>query len=391
MSETDEFEAIRPFRDEELPGAVARLLADDEFLDLVVRYRFPVAPAFARPLLRWATVRWIDARARRYHTIDAFQVSLESWFDRMIETTTDGFTWSGTKGLRRDGAHLFVSNHRDIAMDSAFMNVALHAEGLGTSRIAVGDNLLKKDFATTLMRLNKSFVVRRSVKGLREQLAAFTLTSRYLHHSIGEGVSVWIAQREGRAKDGRDVTEPAIVKMFHVSQRKSGRSFQEVIAGLHLVPVAISYELDPCDTLKARELAVRETTGDYEKPDDEDLKSIVRGITGEKGRVHLHFGQELRTPPEDADAVAAEIDRQIHAGYRLWPTQLEAYRRLGGTVPAALAEEVGEASEKVRRAFDARQAGLTELERRWFLRQYAAPVAFRLGEEPPSGGEALDV
>ncbi|MEE4361648.1 MAG: 1-acyl-sn-glycerol-3-phosphate acyltransferase [Pseudomonadales bacterium] len=391
MNDADAFEGIRPYTDAEMPAVIARLLADRAFLDAVIRFRFPGPSRWAPGPLRWFVARYLGWRAKRLRTIDAFQSSLESWLDHMIETTSDGFSWSGIDRVRPGRAYLFVSNHRDIAMDSALMNYVLHAEGRGTSRVAIGDNLLRQPFAAELMRLNKSFVVRRSVKGIRDQLAAFTLTSRYLHHSIAEGVSVWIAQREGRAKDGRDLTEPAIVKMFQVSQRKSGRPFGEIIADLHLLPVAVSYELDPCDTMKAHELAVRAATGTYAKPEDEDLRSIVRGITGEKGRVHLSFGEELVAPGDDADAVAAAIDRQIHAGFRLFPTHLDAYRRLGGQVPEALEREVGPLSDAIGALFAARLDALPVAERPWLLAQYAAPVAFRLGVPPPSGSEAVDV
>ena len=191
-------------------------------------------------------------RTRHFKTIDDFQASLEGIVTHMLRSSTDGFSWSGLESLDPTRAYLFVANHRDIALDSILLNYALHQAGFPTARVAIGDNLLSTEAAADLMRLNKSFIVRRSVTGLREQLAAFTLTSAYIHHSLEEGASVWIAQREGRAKDGQDRTDPAIIKMFFVSQRKGSRSFPEVMSDLSIVPVAASYELDPCDVAKAR-------------------------------------------------------------------------------------------------------------------------------------------
>ncbi len=377
----DEFAEIRPYRDDEVRQVLDRLLVDREFLSAVAAYRFPLAYRIAPGLLRALVGQVLARRVAHFDSVDDFQFSLESWFDRMIAGTTDGLSWSGAQRLDPKRAYLFVSNHRDIAMDSGFLNYALHAEGHRTSRIAIGDNLLQKPYATDLMRLNKSFVVKRSAKGVREQLAAYTQTSRFLHHSIAEGHSVWIAQREGRAKDGDDRTDPAIIKMFHLSERKSGRAFADVMANLHIVPVAISYELDPCDAMKAHELKVRSESGSYQKPPDEDIQSIVMGITGDKARVHVHFGPELSGSPADADAVAQWLDDEIHAGFRLFPTHLEAWRRRGGDVPETLARSVGEFSAATRERFDARIAAVPAEERDFLLLQYANPVANRLAFE----------
>lgn len=388
-ADVDPFDDIRPYRDDEMHAVIARLLDNRAFLDALVGFRFPRAGRLLPGLTRRLVARYLDERTRRMHTIDAFQSSLESLIDHMIEATTDGFSWSGAERLEPGRACLFVSNHRDIALDSAFTNYATHAEKHGTVRIAIGDNLIRDAYVADLMRLNKSFIVKRSAKGPREQLAAYTKTSRYLHHSIRvDGQSVWIAQREGRAKDGDDRTDPAILKMFFLSQRKSGRSFGEVLADLHIVPVAVSYELDPCDRMKAHELAAKARDGRYEKPADEDLRSIITGITGAKGRVHLHFGAELETPPDDPEACAAAIDAEIRAGFRLFPTHLEAHRRLGGTVPDDLAAEAGPATADVMASFEARIEAAPDDEREWLLRQYARPVQARLELQGPESATA---
>lgn len=381
----DEFAEIRPYNDDEVGPVLQQLLRNQDLLDAVIGFRYPRVPRAARPALRRVLSLLLQRRFAGITTVDDFQARLESWFDDMIARTTAGFTWSGAAGLQAGKAYLFVSNHRDIAMDSAFMNYALHAEDLRTSRIAIGDNLLQRPFATDLMRLNKSFVVRRSVQGVRGQLAAFTQTSRFLQHSIATGHSVWIAQREGRAKDGVDQTDPAILKMFYVSQRKSGKSFAEVLADLHVVPVAISYELDPCDAAKAHELATVAREGRYQKPPDADLDNIVEGITGYKGRVHLHFGAELSAPADDPDAAAAQLDEEIRRGFRLFPTHLYAYQMLHGEAPSALREEAGNCSEATRARFEERLKTVPDDEREFLLAQYANPVRARLGDLPEAG------
>ena len=318
-------------------------------------------------------------RTRHFKTIDDFQASLEGIVAHMLRSSTDGFSWSGLEALDPTRAYLFVANHRDIALDSILLNYALHQVGFPTARVAIGDNLLATEAAADLMRLNKSFIVRRSVTGLREQLAAFTLTSAYIHHSIQEGASVWIAQREGRAKDGEDRTDPAIIKMFFVSQRKGTRSFAEVIRDLSIVPVAVSYELDPCDVAKAWSLVA---DPEAPKAPGQDLQDIIAGITGPKGRVHLHFGAPLDQPGDTPEAVASAIDTAIHEGFHLWPTHGEAYRRLTGKDAPPLHDVQGTLKPAVRTAFEAR-FGDSEAIDRGVLRQYAAPVALALGEVPP--------
>lgn len=386
--EADEFKDIRPYRDQEVAPVLERIVHEAELLSAVAHFRFPRLYAWLPSLLRSLVERELLTRTRHIQTVGQFQQFLEAYFVRMVRETTDGFSDAGTSALQADRGYLFVSNHRDIAMDSGFMNYALYRAGLPTSRIAIGDNLLKKPYATDLMRLNKSFVVRRNLSGVKEMAAAFQQTSRYLHHSIGEGASVWIAQREGRAKDGLDRTDPAIIKMFYVSQRKSGRSFAEVIGGLNIVPVAISYEIDPCDNMKANELKITEETGRYDKPPGEDINSIVQGIVGYKGRVHFSFGTVLPATFTDADEAAAEVDRQIIGMYRLWPTHCWAAQQLGidlgalgkqGLSPAEGSENIVPANDKALAHLKARVAAATPEIRRWLLAQYANPVRSKLG------------
>ena len=319
-----EFDSIRPYSDNEVSAVLARLSQDPTLLNMLTRFRFP---RLAGPL-GWLLRPLIGYRLRRVcagiDNVAKLQDKVEPYVDRTIEKATDGVTYSGLEKIPADRACLFIANHRDIVMDPAFVNYALYHSQHPTVRIAIGDNLLQKPFVGDLMRLNKSFIVPRSITGRREKLAAFQLLSAYINHSIcNDKESVWIAQAEGRAKDGCDRTDPAILKMFHMSRKD--QPFAEVINQLHVIPVSISYEYDPCDQAKARELSIRASTGGYEKAQGEDDVSIGLGITGYKGRVHLHFGDEMTGEIEDARQLATAIDQVILTHYRLFPVHYLAY------------------------------------------------------------------
>jgi 1-acyl-sn-glycerol-3-phosphate acyltransferase len=319
-----EFDSIRPYQDDEVAAVLTRLTSDRTLLGMLTRFRFPhlAGPLgwLLRPLIAWRLRRecaGIDCVAK-------LQDKVEPYVDRTIEKATDGVTYSGLEQLPAGKPCLFIANHRDIVMDPAFVNYALYHSKHPTLRIAIGDNLLQKPFVGDLMRLNKSFIVPRSITGRREKLAAFQLLSAYINHSIrNDRESVWIAQAEGRAKDGNDRTDPAILKMFHMSRKD--QPFAEVISQLHIIPVSISYEYDPCDQAKARELSIRASSGSYTKAQGEDDASIALGITGYKGRVHLHFGNEMSAPCEDAKQLATALDQVILTHYRLFPVHYLAY------------------------------------------------------------------
>lgn len=372
-----EFDSIRPYHDHEAPAVLARLFADPAFLQVLARFRFPrlAGPLgwLLRPLIRQHLRRTFGRSA----SVQRLQEKIEGYIDHTIDRATDGVTHSGTERLRIGTPYLFLANHRDIVMDPAFVNYVIFKAGLRTPRIAIGDNLLQKPFVSDLMRLNKSFVVRRSITGRREKLAAYQLLSAYINHSIRvERESIWIAQAEGRAKDGDDRTDSAILKMFHMSRKDE--PFAEAISELNLIPVSISYEYDPCDLAKARELYIRATTGQYEKAPGEDDASIALGITGYKGRVHLNFGE----PPrgfEDAKQLATEVDRQILSGYRLFPVHYLAYEEWQDADPelqVPRAETLfGQAElDKARQYWNARLAACPAEHRPYLVVQYAMPV-----------------
>lgn len=361
----DDFDDIRPYRDNEVTAVLARLIDDDDLVGSAAAFVVPFWHKVLPGMARWFMRRVLRRSTSGLRSVNDVQVMLSSYFERMIRTTTDGFTHSGIEGLQADQPYLFVSNHRDIAMDSGFINYALWANDLGTSQIAVGDNLFSRGFESDLMRLNKSFVVVRKTKGAKAQYAALSRTSQYIRQALEGGESVWIAQREGRSKDGLDRTEPAILKMFMLAYRKELETFEQWLEHVNLVPVAISYELDPCAPMKARELYLTARDGSYQKRPDEDLHSIIAGITGFKGRVHVAFGSPLHGTFDDAEALAEAIDRSIVAGIESFPTFAEAELRANGQEGDVLS--AGHVKDRFEDALHA----LPETERPYLLLQYA--------------------
>jgi len=374
----DPFADIRPYTDQEVRPVLDRLLADPELLSAICSLRFPQLSRHLPFVLRPVVRAWLRQQMRAVDSVFDLQMVIRDYMNRMIERTTTGFSISGLDALDDRTPYLFVSNHRDIAMDPAFTNYALNAAGFDTVRIAIGDNLLSKPWVSDLMRLNKSFIVRRSARSPRELMAASRHLSAYIRHSLQvERVPVWIAQREGRAKDGVDRTEPAVVKMLGLARDKSCEAFDEYIAALNIVPVAIAYELDPCDALKARELWQRASTGSYAKAEQEDIASIATGITGNKGHVHVSFGAPLGLGLDNPAAVAAAIDAQIIQNYRLQPSNLLAYRELEGP-DAPLPTGVAAGGHADDTGFAARMQRIPEAHRSHALALYANAVRRKL-------------
>jgi glycerol-3-phosphate O-acyltransferase len=315
----DPFADIRPYHDDEVAPAIARLIADREFIQAILHYRFPRLSGPFGWLLSPLVKLWLKRRWARLKSVRAVQLQVAGFMDQMIASTTDKVTYSGLEQLDPKQSYLFLSNHRDIAMDPALVNWCLHQQRFATARIAIGDNLLRKACATELMKLNKSFIVKRGAKGPREMLKNLSQLSAYIKHSLDERHSVWIAQREGRAKDGNDLTDPTILKMFYMQGKKQGESFSDYLQSLNIVPVCISYEYDPCDADKINELWQKKLHGSYQKTEFEDIDAIIKGIVGYKGQVHVAFTKPLQQLPDDPDAAAAMIDQQIWQDYRFYP------------------------------------------------------------------------
>lgn len=325
MEQTHDFEQIRPFTDDEVAPVIEQLCNEPYFVG-ILGYIFPGMAA-----------NDVLSRLKTIKTIDEFQEKfIIPFLSNLMKNTTEGVTADGVDKLSKKGGYLFVSNHRDIILDSALINIKLHEKGFETTEIGIGDNLLIYDWITDLVKLNKSFVVKRNLP-VRQMMAASETLSAFIRHSIvKDKQNIWIAQREGRSKDGNDLTQSSVLKMFNLSGRSDMvENFKE----LNIVPVSISYELDPCDYLKAYQSQLKRDDENYQKSQREDLVHMNTGLNGRKGRVHLSFGSPITTELNDLrdlnknafiTAVAEKIDKQVHRNYKLWPGNYIAYDILNG-------------------------------------------------------------
>jgi hypothetical protein len=374
------FDKIRPYSSVDLAVVLKSLVNNKEFIDTLVSFRFPHRPKFTKPILALFMKLFVTRKLAPVIKLSDFQRLVEPYMQRIIKQTTTGLTVSGLAGLDMSKPCLFVSNHRDIALDPAFVNWVLHINGQDTVRIAVGDNLFGKSWVSDLLRLNKCFVVERSVEGRREKLNTAKLLSEYIQYSLQiDKQHLWIAQREGRAKDGIDKTNPAIVSMLTLHKPKS-IAFSEYVNKLRIIPVSISYEFDPCDVSKAKELQQSENNGVYEKPDNEDMRSIVDGITGKKGKVHVHFGQLIGSQFSNAKEVAHFIDTEILDGFCIFATSQVAFDILKAkqtdTVFAANSEnnQYDRAHQAAYQYLSHKLATLNESEQHKLILMYANPL-----------------
>lgn len=375
----EQFDDIRPYSDQEVRPILDRLLQDQQLLSALVHFSYPSLAmslgGFLRPLTRFL----LQCKLSGVSDVRGLQHVIAPYIERVIKKTTSDVTWTGLDALESDKAYLFLSNHRDIVMDSAFVNYGLYGRGMDTMRVAIGDNLLGRPYVSDLMRLNKSFIVKRSLVSLRQKLAAYQKLSAFINHSIETNHSVWIAHREGRAKDGNDRTDSAIIKMLYMSQKGKGHSLGEVMERLRIVPVSIAYEYDPCDQRKANELQLRSDHGNYDKAEDEDLKSIATGIEGWKGHVHVAFGQPLGTEFDSAVDVAREVDKQIHTLYHLHSSNYISHdllcERQGGHKITGWEQQFsGDDLDEKRNTFRDRLNACSQASQDWFLKIYSNPV-----------------
>ena len=363
-SSTDEFGDIAPYADAELPERLLALCSDPELLDAACALRFKTSANFLTPLVRPLVRNRLRREVRKITDRATWHELMVHFINGVLESTTDGFTYSGIDAITQTKPSVFISNHRDITLDPVLVNYALWLNGHPTSKIAIGDNLLNLRVGAEFMRINDSFIVVRSATGLKAQYAAMSKTSRYIRYVLGEGQSVWIAQREGRSKDGVDRTDPAVLKMFALAYRDESKDINYMLEQFNLVPTTLTYELDPCATRKAIELAERERTGTYVKTEHEDRDSLVQGIRGFKGRVHVAFGHPMQAEYRDADELARAIDEVIMENRQSYPTFRAAKDMLDGK-PATL-EQI-----RVKDEFSAQWQSLEGRERELLLQQYA--------------------
>ncbi len=355
------FDDIRPCRDDEVQSELNKIISDEMVINSILRFRYPIFSKKFGFLLKPFVKAYLKNKVSKITSIRQFQEMVSTFMKKVVDSTTDGVELVGFDKLEKNKGYLFISNHRDISLDPAFIDLALFLSGRDTVRIAIGDNLLRLPAATSLMRLNRSFIVRRSIEAPREKLKALTHLSNYIGLSIEEGVSIWIAQREGRAKDGNDKTEDAVLKMISLYGRQKKQDFKEYMSSLNIVPVSITYEYDPNDLAKAKELYEKEKNGEYKKNEFEDIDTITRGIRGYKGHVKLVAGEPITGGFETAEELSAMIDKFVWNNYELYPSAL---------ISAGVTEGVSDSDKE---KFESRIASYPEYLRDRIKAMYAAP------------------
>lgn len=380
MKIPEQFDPIRPFEPDELPDVFDRLLQNKQFSS-VLAYLYPDVPK--------------EALAAKMHAckdnLDFQKTFCYGFLVQLLARLSKGCDID-IASLDTDSRYTFISNHRDIVLDSALLDKLLIDAGFNTTcEIAIGDNLLKLPWVKDLVRVNKSFIVERALS-MREMLMASKRLSEYMHFVIAEkNDNVWIAQREGRAKDSNDRTQEAILKMMVMGGEGS---IIDRLKQLHLVPLAISYEYDPCDYLKAAELQARRDNPSWQKGPMDDVTSMQTGIMGYKGYIHYQcadcIDSYLDTIPADTPKtelfrlIADHIDRQIFAGYRLYPNNYVALDLLHGD--SAHADHYTAEDKAQFEAYLKGQLGKIEMEgkddaylREQMLKMYANPAINQMG------------
>ena len=260
----DPFKNIRPYADAEVAEVLSSLTSNHSVLNALIGLQFPGILSKI-PLLKYFIKQRLISRAKTIHTIDDYQKVFKKLMEKVVRESIAEFSVNGLEKLNQNHSYLFISNHRDITLDAALLALNLYQSGFKTFNIAVGNNLMEESWASDLFRLNKSFIIQRSGATKKEIYSGLSLASQFINKSIfQDNDSVWIAQKQGRAKDGIDETDPALLKMIHLSERKS-KSISEYFNSLSVVPVSISYEFDPNDQLKAMELDASELNNKYVK------------------------------------------------------------------------------------------------------------------------------
>lgn len=368
----DPFKDIRPYSDSEVASVLQSLASNPSVLKAFIGLQFP-SMLSKMPFIEFFAKQKLNSYLTTINTIDDYQMIFKNLMEKVIEKSISSFQVNGLDCINKDDNYLYISNHRDISLDAALLAFHLHQSGFRTFNIAVGNNLMEESWASDLFRLNKSFIIQRAGGTKKEIYSNLSLASQFIQYSIFENnTSVWIAQKQGRAKDGMDNTDPALLKMIHLSTRKS-QSAASYFNSLKVVPVSISYEYDPNDQLKAKELDVLQTKKQYAKKKDEDLKSIADGITGKKGNVIINLTKPMNFAEDDNyQSISEKITSSIISSYKLQATNFAACKLLKIDLKqdAYSAEEIAHAEKKL----EARCQFLGTGARSKLLEQYANPA-----------------
>src|SRR5690554_66575 len=323
----DIFNDIRPYLDSEVPDAIAQLIADNNFRMVV------------EPLVKPHTWEQFSALLMQCKSKDDFQnIAIYPIMRRLINKTTTEMNGSNWENIDKSKGRLFISNHRDIVLDAAFFNMLLFGKGSNTTEIAIGDNLLIYPWIEKLVRINKSFIVKRGVS-VRQMLTVSKHLSDYIHDTIRDrNQSIWLAQREGRAKDSNDRTQTSLLKMLTLHD---SREPLLALKQLNIIPLSISYEYDPCDYLKAKEFQLKRDNPEHKKSQADDIENMYTGMVGLKGKIHFRLGEcinpvisniSVETGRNDMlEKVADVIDKEIFKNYSFFPINYIAYDLMTGS------------------------------------------------------------
>lgn len=365
------FDEIRPFYDHEVNEAL-RSIARDPMMTALMSFTFPDVDKQV----------WRE-QFKSVHSISDFQHNFIAHTIRQIlAKSSEGLTTSGFDQLDKNTPYLFVSNHRDIVLDTSLLNLVLLEGGFIMTSSAIGDNLVQKTFLHVLAKLNRNFLVQRGLP-IREQLKSSQIMSEYIEQLLHvEKRSVWIAQREGRTKDGNDATQQGVLKMLAMAA--GDLSLTDYFKTLKIVPISISYEYDPTDSLKMPQLLAKHRDEEYVKGKDEDFMTMLSGVLGQKKRIHLHAGNVLDTELDDIavnfenknkqlQAIAQIIDDSIIQNYKLWPTKFIAYDLLHHTNTYA-SEYTEQEKQLFVRRLDMRIDPSDAVSKEFFLTMYANPL-----------------
>ena len=334
----DDFRDIGPYEGQDFEDAISRLQQYPQllnnFTDIISRHN--------RVVNKWKSFhskRLLKVLLGQVHDYLEFQelITCDVFLDMIESSSIDDFTFGGIEELGGDEPHIYISNHRDIVLDTALLDLALYRSDKKRCEMVIGDNLLVNQFTTDLFKVNGAITVKRSLSSTADLREETLRLSRYMRHCIEKKkISLWIAQKSGRSKDGVDNTSSAILKMLYLAYREDGISFPDFIRRASIVPVAISYQHDPCDVTKSeaqiRKLKAEGVYNVYVKKKYADVLDLVRGLRLNKGNVHIQVGTPLSGDAiEDPKAAVREIDRQIHTNYRLWDTNYFAYDYINKT------------------------------------------------------------
>ena len=369
------FDSIRPFYDAEINEGI-RSAVNHPMMKALMNFTFPEVDDEV----------WKE-QLRKTHSIRDFQCNfIYNSVQKVLEKSSEGLTTSGFEQLEKNTSYIFISNHRDIILDTSLLNACLFDNGLVMTASAIGDNLVKKAVLLTLSKLNRNFLVQRGLPP-RELLQSSKLLSEYIGKLLlRENRSVWIAQREGRTKDGNDTTHPGVLKMLAMASEET--NLMDYFKKIKVVPVSISYEYDPTDALKMPQLMAEANNEVYIKEKNEDFMTLLSGIIGQKKHIHIHVGKVLDT---EIDTIASEhengnkqiqalaqvIDDSILSSYKLWPTNYIAYDILNNT--NTFSDKYTESEKSLfERRLEMKIDQTNAVELQGFLAMYANPVVNKL-------------